>query len=84
MKIIVKTKPGAKRESVERVDQPTLDLGGPKSSMPVYKISVKEPAVEGKANEALVKTLAQHFKVAHRSVRLVSGRTSKTKVFEIK
>ena len=68
---------------MERVDQPTLGLGGDKNPMPVYKVSVREPAVDGRANEAISQALGKHFKVARSSVRLVSGRTSRHKIFEI-
>lgn len=44
---------------------------------------VKAEAKEGKANEAVVKALAAHFKVAKSRVRLISGARSKTKLFEI-
>ncbi|MEK7194181.1 MAG: DUF167 domain-containing protein [Patescibacteria group bacterium] len=49
-----------------------------------YTVSVKEPAVEGRANEAITKLLAEYFKVSLSQVRLVRGATSKKKVFEIK
>ncbi|OGN34855.1 MAG: hypothetical protein A3I39_03260 [Candidatus Yanofskybacteria bacterium RIFCSPLOWO2_02_FULL_47_9b] len=85
MKISVKVRAGAKREGIERVDQPMLDLGeaNGKIEMATYKVSVKEPAVDGRANEAITRTLAKHFKVARSSVRLVSGQTSRRKIFEI-
>ena len=53
MRIIVKTKPCAKKESVERVEQPTLGLSDLKSGLVEYKVSVKEAPVGGKANEAI-------------------------------
>ena len=46
-------------------------------------VYVREPAVEGKANEAVIKLLAEYFNVAKTSVQLVSGYKSKTKRFEI-
>ena len=83
MRIIVKAKTRAKEEKVERVDQPELDLGVGKSEAVTYKVSVKEAPVEGKANEAIVRALAEYFNVAKSQIRLVSGQSSKQKVFEI-
>ncbi len=83
MKIIVKAKAGAKKESVERVTQATLGFEGGKKEMDIYKVSVKEPPVDGKANVAITKALAKYFDVAPSSVSLISGQTSKQKIFEI-
>ena len=83
MRILVKAKPRSKVEKVERVGQPTLDLGGKKTELVVYKVSVKEPPVDGRANEAVVKALAKYFDVAISNVRLVSSETSRQKIFEI-
>ena len=48
-----------------------------------YVIRVKEPAKEGKANKAVIKLLAEHFKVPRGSVDIVSGVKSRNKVVEI-
>ncbi len=82
MKIIVKVKPRAKTEKVERVGQDTLDFGSTSEPI-VYKVSVKEAPVNGKANDAVLRALATYFEVAPSCVRLVSGQTSKQKLFEI-
>jgi uncharacterized protein (TIGR00251 family) len=71
MKITVKAKPGAKEEKIE------------KEAENVLKVSVKEPPVQGRANRAIQKVLADYFKVPFTQVRLVSGFASRTKVFEI-
>ena len=79
MKIFVKAKTGAKEN---KVTPPLLKL------MPeteeYYIVSVKERPVEGRANEAITKLLAEHFEVSRSQVLLISGATSKRKVFEIK
>jgi len=87
MKIIVKAKTKAKKESVERVDQPALDFNiqkNIKTDLIIYKVSVKEAPISGKANEAIIKALAEYFDTAKSNITLVSGQTSKQKVFEIK
>jgi len=46
-------------------------------------VRVKAPAVEGKANEAARKLLATHFEVSPSRVTLVSGHTTRHKIFDI-
>ena len=79
MKIFVKTKPKAKEN---KVTPPPLKLMPDREEC--YTVSVKEQPVEGRANEAIIKLLAEHFKVSRSRVRLISGATSKRKMFEIK
>lgn len=43
------------------------------------KIRLAAPAVEGKANEALVEFLAHYYHVPRRSVRIASGLRSRRK-----
>jgi len=82
MRVIVKVKPSSKTQSVERQKQATLDLGLEKE-MDIYKVSVKEPPVGGKANNAVVKALAEYFEVSQSLVTLVRGGSVKNKIFEI-
>ena len=82
MRIIVKVKPSSKKQSVERQTQAKLDLGLEKE-MDIYKVSVKEQPVAGKANSAVVKALAEYFEVSPSLVSLVRGGASKNKIFEI-
>jgi uncharacterized protein (TIGR00251 family) len=79
MKIFVKAKAGAKENKVVPPTAQLFDTG----QSEFYTISVKEPPRQGKANEAIRKLLAEYFKVSPSQVRLVSGQTSKQKVFEI-
>lgn len=73
MRINVRVKPGSKKGPlVER---------GPNGELVAY---VREPAIEGKANEAVIKLLAEHFNVSKNRVKLISGHKSKIKHFEIK
>jgi uncharacterized protein (TIGR00251 family) len=48
-----------------------------------YKARITAPPIEGKANEHLVKFLANSFGVKRSQVRLQSGQTSKNKLFRI-
>lgn len=46
-------------------------------------VYVREQAVEGKANDALVKLLAKHFGVSKTSVVIAKGHASRYKIVEI-
>ncbi len=83
MKIIVKAKTKSKTEKVERINQPNLGLENSKAELVVYKVSVKEAPVAGRANEAVIKALATYFDTAPSRIKLVTGQTSKQKIFEI-
>ena len=85
MKIFVKAKPGAREE---KVDPPPRRLWQAKKNDESYErewftVWVKEPPAQGRANAAIAKALAGYFKVSNSQVRLVSGFTSKQKVFEV-
>jgi len=47
------------------------------------KAYVTAPAVDGKANKALIELLARHFKVKKGAVRILKGARSREKVVEI-
>ncbi len=57
MKIIVKAKASAKEEKVERLTQPTLGFEIGKAEPVTYKVWFQEPAVDGKANVAVIKAM---------------------------
>lgn len=71
MKIFVKVKPGAKNERVMKIDDAH------------FVVSVKEPPVEGKANEAIIRVLSDYFHVPKSQIRILKGVQSKNKVIEI-
>ena len=82
MKIIVKAKPGAKEERVERITQPSFGFAGI-DEQNIYKVSVKEPPIKGLANEAIVRALARHLNISSSQIRLTHGVKFKQKIFEI-
>lgn len=67
----VHAQPGAKRTEVAGLHGESL------------KIRVAAPALEDRANEALVAFLAERFSVPKRDVKLVGGAKSREKRFEI-
>ena len=46
-------------------------------------VYIRDPAVEGKANTALVELLAKHFGVSKSRVTIVRGHTSRHKIVDI-
>ncbi|MCL5970701.1 MAG: DUF167 domain-containing protein [Patescibacteria group bacterium] len=48
-----------------------------------FSVSVKEPPVQGRANAAIEKAVAEFFGISKSSVRIVSGFTSKQKVLVV-
>lgn len=70
MKIDVKVIPNAKKERI-------VDEGG------LFKVYVTAPALDGKANKALIDLLAGHFKVRKGDINVIKGEKSRNKVIEI-
>ena len=48
-----------------------------------FTVYLRERAVDGKANEALVKVLAEHFGIAKSRVEIVRGHASRTKIVAV-
>jgi len=71
MKIFVKVKPNSKLDSVEKIDDKH------------FKIMVKEPPKQGRANLAIIKILAKYFKISPQRIKIVSGVKSSQKNIEI-
>ena len=72
MKVFVDAKPNSKIQKLEQKDATH------------FKISVKEPARDGKANEAIRKALGKHLKIPVSHITLRSGARGKSKVFEFR
>jgi uncharacterized protein len=70
--VVVRVKPGSKKGPLVEVAED--------GELTIY---VREPAVEGKANEAVVRLLANHLDVPRSRLELVSGATSRVKRFRI-
>jgi uncharacterized protein len=70
--VVVRVKPGSKKGPLVEVAED--------GELTIY---VREPAVGGKANEAVVRLLANHLDVPRSRLELVSGATSRVKRFRI-
>jgi uncharacterized protein (TIGR00251 family) len=71
LRISVRVKPGAKRVFVGGIVGEAL------------AVAVLAPAVEGKANEAVITAIAEAFGVKKRDVTVLHGHTGRDKVIEI-
>ncbi|MDO8525458.1 MAG: DUF167 domain-containing protein [Candidatus Omnitrophota bacterium] len=72
VKISVKVKPGSKQNLVER-----------RTGEDHYIVRVKEKAVEGRANAAVIGLISDHFKVPKKRVSIIRGFKGKNKLMEI-
>jgi len=70
VKIQVKVKPNSKTEELSQEGDSFI-------------VKVKEPPKEGKANQAVIKLLAEHFGVPQSQIKILSGFRSKDKVVEV-
>jgi uncharacterized protein (TIGR00251 family) len=71
MKIRVTVKPQSKKSEVRKISENE------------YAVSVHAPAREGKANEAVIEALADHFSVPKSAIRIVRGQTGRRKLIEL-
>jgi len=71
LRVSVRVKAGSSREKVEKLDDSS------------YAVWVRAKPTDGKANEAVIKILADYFDTAKSNVTLLKGHTSKIKIFEI-
>ena len=71
MKIFIKVHPNANKERIEKMDEDH------------YAVWVKEPPIKGMANQAVVRALAEYFKIAPSRVKIVSRYASRQKTIEI-
>ncbi len=69
MKIIIKVVPRAKKEMI-------------KSGEPL-RVYVTQPPEDGRANDAVIKLLAEHFKIPKSKINILKGEKNKNKVVEI-
>lgn len=70
-RLTIKAVPGSRVDSVDGV------LGD------AIKIRLKAPAVDGKANRALLNFLSRRLDLHTRDIRLVTGQTNRLKIIEV-
>jgi hypothetical protein len=70
MTIKVKVIPRAKKEKIEEIEG-------------VFKVHIKAPAIEGRANKRLIELLSEHFGIKKYDISIVKGETNRDKILEI-
>ena len=71
IKITVAVRTRAYSEKIEKIEEG------------YFRISVKEAPIDGRANEAVIRILAEYMNVAPSQIEFVRGYSSKLKVFNI-
>ena len=71
MRIQVKVQPKSSKEEVVK------DTGDG------LKVYLKASPVDGKANSALIKILAEYFNVKKAGIRIITGKTNSKKIVEV-
>ncbi|TGL61610.1 DUF167 domain-containing protein [Leptospira sarikeiensis] len=71
LKIEVRVKPNSKKPSLTKGEDG------------IWVVAVKEPATEGKANDAICRAIAEELDIAPSKVRIVKGEKSKRKLLEV-
>lgn len=72
MKISVKVKPNSKQNLVEEAGENQ------------YTVRVKEKAIEGRANDAVIALLARYFGVPKSNITVIVGAKSRNKVLAVR
>jgi uncharacterized protein (TIGR00251 family) len=70
MNISIKVKPGSKKEGISVENN-------------ILIVRVHAPAVDGKANEALIRVLSEFLDISKSQIAIISGHTSRMKRIEI-
>lgn len=70
MQLFVNVKPNQRLNAIERKDE-------------VWVVRLRAPAVDGKANEALVEYLSTVLRIAKSKIVLVKGHTARVKCLQI-
>lgn len=71
MRVVVRVKPGSSKGPLVESDEEGL------------VVFVREKAIDGAANDGVIKLLADHFDVPKSRVRVVRGHTARIKQIEI-
>lgn len=72
MKIFVQAKPNSKEQRIEKIDDSH------------FIVAVRESPIQGRANKAIIKILADYFNAAPSRIKIISGHASRQKIISIK
>ena len=73
MRFEIRVKPGASR----------TDVGGGYGDPAILVVAVNAPAVDGRANDAVLAAVAEALSVRPRDISIVRGHTGRTKLLEV-
>lgn len=76
MRVFARVQPNSR---VVKVEEIKTSLGNAKQ----FFIRVREKPINGMANKAVLRALAEHFKIPAYKIKLISGSSHKEKVFEV-
>lgn len=71
MRITVKVKPNKNAQNIKF-----------NKELNIYEVELKSNPIKGKANDELISLLKKHF--GKKEIKIISGKTSKKKIIEIK
>ena len=71
MRIYIKTHPKASRNKIQKISEGE------------YEVWVTAAPVDNKANEMLLQVLADYFNVSKSSLKILAGKTARTKIIDI-
>lgn len=72
-RVTIRVKPGSSRNKV----------GGSYGDDPALIVAVTAPAVDGKANDAVISAVAEAFGLKARQISIHSGHTARTKILDV-
>ena len=71
MKLSIQAKPNSKKTGIEKISETE------------WTVKVRESALEGQANDAIIKAVAEELKIPKTRIIILRGQKSKHKLLEI-
>lgn len=71
MRIYVKVSPRSSKNEVVKISEGE------------YKVKLTAPPIDGKANDMLMRVLADYFDISKSSLKIIGGKTARIKLIEI-
>ena len=71
MDLFIKAQPNSRNDKVEKIDNNH------------FIISVKEPPIKGRANQAIIKVLGEYFNISFSKIKIIAGFKSREKILRI-
>ena len=75
----IKARPSARNTSIRDM----IEQNNNKGNREIVKIDISSPPDRGRANQELIRFLAEEFAVSEKNVKIVSGLNSRVKIVKI-